>query len=294
MKWTKISLSERMTAFERAVVFRVARGYFFLMALLAVLLFIGGVVVGARGLTKEDIPPPPAAPPSPARTPLTLAAVEREFQREVAANAQAAGGIELKPQPGEATRPPAPEEDALKKAVDRLRTLFPDPPYSWQNDVETVCSVPSAFGCLQSGTRIKRYGVAGSISQALEGTTRSEAIEYLGILFDVLSVAPVDRRLALVVPTIVAEKQAREDYQRLVAKQRREAEERQSNYQLQLDLARAKHAEWRQLGMYGLGAGFSLLIVVSLFLAFLSMERHTRALERLVATVTPRAEDNPR
>jgi uncharacterized membrane protein len=35
------------------------------------------------------------------------------------------------------------------------------------------------------------------------------------------------------------------------------------------------------MGLYGVGAGFSLLIVVSLFLAFLSMERHTRALEKL-------------
>ena len=35
-------------------------------------------------------------------------------------------------------------------------------------------------------------------------------------------------------------------------------------------------------GLYGVGAGFALLIVVSLFLAFLAMERHTRALERLV------------
>jgi hypothetical protein len=276
-----------MTTFERAVVFRVARGYFFLMAIVAVLLFLGGVAFGARSLAKEDIPAPAPPPPVPARAPLTLAEVEDQLRRDAAASAQAAGGIELTPQPGESTRVPAPEEDALKKAVDRLKTLFPDPPYSWQNELETVCSVPSAFGCLQSGTRIKRYGVAGTISKALEGMNRSEAIEFLGILFEVLKLAPVDRRLALVLPTISAEKQARDDYARLVAKHRHDTEEQQTKYQLEVDLDRAKHAEWRQLGMYGLGAGFSLLIVVSLFLAFLSMERHTRVLESLVSKLGP-------
>jgi hypothetical protein len=257
------------------------------MAIVAVLLFLGGVAFGARSLAKEDIPAPAPPPPVPARAPLTLAEVEDQLRRDAAASAQAAGGIELTPQPGESTRVPAPEEDALKKAVDRLKTLFPDPPYSWQNELETVCSVPSAFGCLQSGTRIKRYGVAGTISKALEGMNRSEAIEFLGILFEVLKLAPVDRRLALVLPTISAEKQARDDYARLVAKHRHDTEEQQTKYQLEVDLDRAKHAEWRQLGMYGLGAGFSLLIVVSLFLAFLSMERHTRVLESLVSKLGP-------
>lgn len=287
MKSKGTSLSQHMTTFERAVVFRVARGYFFLMAIVAVLLFLGGVAFGARSLAKEDIPAPAPPPPVPARAPLTLAEVEDQLRRDAAASAQAAGGIELTPQPGESTRVPAPEEDALKKAVDRLKTLFPDPPYSWQNELETVCSVPSAFGCLQSGTRIKRYGVAGTISKALEGMNRSEAIEFLGILFEVLKLAPVDRRLALVLPTISAEKQARDDYARLVAKHRHDTEEQQTKYQLEVDLDRAKHAEWRQLGMYGLGAGFSLLIVVSLFLAFLSMERHTRVLESLVSKLGP-------
>lgn len=287
MKSKGTSLSQHMTTFERAVVFRVARGYFFLMAIVAVLLFLGGVAFGARSLAKEDIPAPAPPPPVPARAPLTLAEVEDQLRRDAAASAQAAGGIELTPQPGEPTRVPAPEEDALKKAVDRLKTLFPDPPYSWQNELETVCSVPSAFGCLQSGTRIKRYGVAGTISKALEGMNRSEAIEFLGILFEVLKLAPVDRRLALVLPTISAEKQARDDYARLVAKHRHDTEEQQTKYQLEVELDRAKHAEWRQLGMYGLGAGFSLLIVVSLFLAFLSMERHTRVLESLVSKLGP-------
>jgi hypothetical protein len=42
-----------------------------------------------------------------------------------------------------------------------------------------------------------------------------------------------------------------------------------------------KHETRKMLGIYGAGAGFALLIVVSLFLAFLSMERQMRILERL-------------
>ncbi len=51
--------------------------------------------------------------------------------------------------------------------------------------------------------------------------------------------------------------------------------------------ATAEHDQWRMIGIYGVGGGVSLLVVVSLFLAFLSMERHTRALDRLTSGLAP-------
>lgn len=282
---------DRMTRFERAIVFRVARGYFFAMALLAVAIFVGGAVIGTRGLASHEIPAPvhPAAPPP--RRPIDLNAIIADLEREKARAAQAASTIELKPQSGQTAHVAAAEDDDLDRAVKAVRALFPDPPYSWENEVERTCSVPTSFGCLQWGTHVRRFGVVGALSKAFEGMDREEVIDYLGVLADVLKRAPVERRLELVSPIIQAERDGRADYQARLNKHKHQLEEIDANYQTAVDLDKAKHAEWRQSGLYALAIGFGLMITVSLFLAFLSMERHTRALERLLGPGTLLATD---
>ena len=272
-----------MTQFERAVVFRVARGYFFAMAVLAVVVFVGGAVVGVRGLSGNEIPKPvqPAGPAG--RRQLDVTALIANVERQRARTAQAGSTIELKPHSGRTANTSAPEEDALDAALKALHAVFPDPPYSWENEVEQTCTTPTSFGCLQWGTRIKRYGVVGVLSKAFEGMDRAEAIDFLGVLTRTLKLAPVEKRLDLVVPIIQAEREARADFESQQSKYKRTLEEAQTKYQTEVEADHAKHTQWRQLGLYGLALGFGLLITVSLFLAFLSMERHTRALETLLA-----------
>src|SRR5262245_9096019 len=92
-------IGERMTKFERGVVFRVARGYFFLMAIVAVVVFIGGVVFGARGLSKTDVPHPTLPQAPKARAPLDLKVIQAEVDREKKRLQQAASTVEVKAQP---------------------------------------------------------------------------------------------------------------------------------------------------------------------------------------------------
>jgi len=57
---------DSITGFERKVVFRVARGYFFAMAIAAVLVFFAGGALVIRSLAKPTLQPPsPLAPPKP-------------------------------------------------------------------------------------------------------------------------------------------------------------------------------------------------------------------------------------
>lgn len=147
--------------------------------------------------------------------------------------------------------------------------------------MEKVCSAPTSFGCLQWGTRIKRQGVVSALNAALRGTPRDELVGYIRVMARVLKQAPVEKRLELAPAVIAAEREARERHAAALNEHKTEAREAEEKYAADVQENDAKYKAWRQSAIYGVGAGFTLLIVVSLFLAFLSMERHTRALEQL-------------
>jgi hypothetical protein len=294
MERKKLSGSvDRMTKFERTIVFRVARGYFFVMAIGAVLLFLGGVVLGARSLAKSEVPRPAPARAVPERTPLTYAAVLAQMQRAVARVATGST-VQVEGQAGEPKGRAQSEDPELEAASKELRGAFPDPPFSWEDEVEKTCTVPTSFGCLQYGTRIKRQGVVSTLSAALRGTPRHELVGYIRILARVLKEAPVEKRLEIAPAVISAEREAREEHEALVSKHQRQSRDAEERYTAEVQLNDAKYREWRQFAIYGVAAGFVLLIVVSLFLAFLSMERHTRALEQVAALLSASAPKTPR
>jgi hypothetical protein len=93
------------------------------------------------------------------------------------------------------------------------------------------------------------------------------------------------------VATVVAMERAQQSrgsdekrkYDAAVALERKQAAEAFDQDQLQ-------HAIWRERGMYGMAVGFGMLIVMSLFLAFLAMERHLRLLQRFVGAAEARGE----
>jgi hypothetical protein len=294
----KTSGIDRMTLFERAIVFRVARGYFLIMAVAAVLLFVGGVIVGARGLTKVSVPPAvPVAPVAP-RALLTYFEVAAEVQRVADATRNGSKSAGTITPASKDSDEPAKVDPALEAASKALRAVFPDPPYSWLDENEQYCAAPTGFGCLQTGTRVKRHGVASEISAALSGVRDDELVDYVNLLARVLRSAPVESRLQLVPATIAIERRGRKQQQKLEAEFKEKQDDATQKYETAVATATAEHDQWRMIGIYGVGGGFSLLIVVSLFLAFLSMERHTRALDRLTsglaqsASATRRASPN--
>jgi hypothetical protein len=283
---SSISGGDRMSRFERVVVFRVARGYFLFMAVIAVLTFIGGVVVGTRGFLKTAIaqPAPPTAPS--ARAPLTYAAVQEQIAREAerAKNEGATIAFEEKDQPSHGGTPSHdPLQDELDKLIKTLQAQFPDPPYAWTNQMERVCVSQTAFGCLQYDNRIKKIGVVGTIGTALKGLDKNAIVKYLAVLARVLDQVPVDRRLEMIIPIVQAEKEAQASQEKIEREHQERVDEIDRKYKEAVRENDAEHEGWKMMGIYGLATGFGLLIVVSLFLAFLSMERHTRVLEKLVA-----------
>jgi hypothetical protein len=278
---------DRITRFERSVVFRVARGYFFVLAVGAVLLCLGGVVLGIRSLAKSEVLPPAAAPAPAGRAPLTYAEVVARLQKEAA---RAGTGSAVQVEGDAAGSKQSSDDDELDAASKELRAVFPDPPYSWENEVEKTCTAPTSFGCLQWGTRVKRQGVVSALSATLRGTPRNELVGYIRVLARVLREAPVDKRLELAAGVIAAERSAREEHDALVKNHERSVQETKEKYDAEVEANDAKYQQWRQFAVYGVGAGFSLLIVVSLFLAFLSMERHTRALDQVTLLLSSSAQ----
>lgn len=276
-----------MTRFERGVVFRVARGCFFALAVFAVLMFIGGIVVGIRGLAFTPVPQPELPPAPPPRQELTLEAAKAELKNPSAAEVGLPSlDVEALPPPG--TRPD-PEDTRLAAAVSSLQGLFPDPPYKWETEIEKVCSVPTSFGCLQWGNQVKRYGASVAVGRVFYGMDRSEAADLFTVVRKLLSTTPIEQRLSLVRPIVIAEMRARAAHEAAVDKHKRRVADIESAYDLEVAVNKARHEGWKQQGLYAMGAGFSLLISVSLFLAFLSMERHTRALEGLAFGSLPQA-----
>jgi len=279
---------DAITGFERKVVFRVARGYFFAMAIAAVVVFLGGGALVIRSLAKKNIEPPaPLVPPKP-RTALSFAQVAEyvrtsEEERRNSANR----GLEE----GDATHSTSqarsrgsenPIQARFGEIEKKLRGLFSDPPYTWADEVESVCVDTTSFGCLRRESRVKRRGVVGAINVAVAGVDREERIRLLEILISVLEQTPLPKRGETIIPTIEMERTlTKTDEEALRSYEAKEAEQR-SRFQAEDEENEAKHQKWWWQGLYGLGAGFSLLIAVSLLLAFLSMERHTRALEQLV------------
>ncbi len=278
---------DRITGFERRFVFRVARGYFFAMAILAVATFVGGGVLAVQSLTRRDVPAPAALRPPTPHSAISYAQVsehirktEEERQRRSGGTLeQAANRSSSSAERVERTDPTAARLDEIGK---RLRALFPDSSYAWADEVENVCVEPTAFGCLRRENRIKRRGIVGTINSVMRGIdSDDERMRILELLIGVLEQTPVLKRGDMIIPTIQLEislsaddAAAKESYEGKVTDQR-------AQYAREVEENEAKRQRWWRWGLTGLGTGFGLLIVVSVFLALLSMERHTRALERL-------------
>lgn len=271
---------DRMTKFERVIVFRVARGYFFAMAIVAVILFVGGVVIGIRSLVKSEIAKPATPAAAPPRAPLTYDLVAAELRRTEARAKAGGAAVQVDGDSGNG-KAGSDEDPELEAASKELRAAFPDPPYSWDNELEKTCTAPTGFGCLAWGTRIKRQGVVSVLSAAFRGTPRDQLVSYIRVLARVLKEAPIEKRLEIAPLVIATERDEREKYESLISSHARDAKEAQEKYDADVALNSAKYQQWRESAVYGIAAGFALLIVVSLFLAFLSMERHTRALGEL-------------
>lgn len=294
---------DRIERFERKIVFRTARGYFLTLAVLAVLGIVGGAVLGAKGMVKVPIEPPvaptmpepPPAPPSITRERLEQWLAAREA-RKAAESARSTALFQETA--GDATpRSGTPEASArdreraeIRQLFDQLGTLFPEPQYVWKDVVETYCARPTAFGCLQTSTRVAKPGISDALAALLKPLERSRSLEVLRLWHAMLPLFHVDARVTWAGHIVEASADfdadadgVVSDYESRIAKIRDSYEEQVADHR-RAEMARdARREQERTWGLYGVAGGLVLLILVSIFLVHFAIERHLRLMREVAA-----------
>jgi len=281
----KAGMLERL---ERSLFIRIGRSFFFLTAVLAMLAVLGGLGAGGMGMVEDKVPPPPeVAPASPPET-VNYAQVQQILARKRAEEeaalrqAQAAPAASAEPAPSgpdvnQATNRPVTE---LQRQLDRLRALFPNPPYVWDDVYESYCRVPSPFGCLSTGQRQVKEGISQQVERPFRHYGPEEVVPVLQVVNEVLAAAPVGDRLDLLPIAIQLFEDSHEAYRERVRQREEQIAQAQASYQAEVSREQEKRATYRQYGMYGALGGLGLLVLVSVFLVHFSIERHLRLLRQ--------------
>jgi hypothetical protein len=281
---------DRITRFERGIVFRVARGFFLFVAVGAVLVFIAGGIIGARGAAETPIAKAPHPVRPAPRTRLDYMTILKGLEREEEEAKNAVRTVRVgHREKGDSVNATADRSDEVEKArfyrtLKEVQALFPEPTYAWLNQTERVCTTPSSYGCFRYETKITKLGVSGIIEQVLPGTY-ADAEVFLATLVNVLKDVPVAKRMEYVPHIVRFDRSEAARYERVVQDYEAAVQEIDAKYSAEVEASHAQHAAWKKTGAYGLLGGFFALVVVSLFLAFLAMERHSRALERLTTEI---------
>jgi hypothetical protein len=297
---------DRIERFERKIVFRTARGYFLTLAVLAVLGILGGAVLGAKGMVKVPIEPPvaptlpepPPAPPSVTRERLEQWLAARDARKAAEAAESARSTALFQEAAGEGTpRSGTPEASArdreraeIRKLFDQLVALFPEPQYVWTDVVETYCARPTAFGCLQSGTRVAKAGISDALAALLKPLERSRSLEILRLWHAILPLFHVDARVTWAGHIVEAVADFDADADRVVSEYEARVANIRGAYETQVAEHRraemerdARREQERTWGLYGVAGGLVLLILVSIFLVHFAIERHLRLMRELAA-----------
>lgn len=268
-----------MSRFEQGVVFRVARGFFFLMAIGSLAVFLVGGLLAASSVPEPRIDPPPLPVEPRSSPPLSYQHLR------LAKKAKADEDSTISVSADTAKTRPSDEVDRgeqVKALATKLRALFPDPPYAWENNVERYCAEPTSFGCLRQDVRVKRKGVVSVINDALKNVPDRQVVHVLEVLVAVLAEAPVEERGELVGLIVELERERLEAEELERRRFDTEVADLKSKQAKAEDEAAMARSAKRMAGLWALASGFGGLILLSMFLAFLAMERHLRVLERLL------------
>ena len=280
------SSSTRVDLFEQKIIFRTARAFFVVIALLAVLIFVGGSLLGLTSLMPKEVPAPalptPVAPPAP----LTYAQVLETLAKKAQ---------EPPPEPEEdlvvrKSKSDASAEDPIdvriRELVVELQGLLPEPRYSWNDVVARVCTYPSPYGCLAYQNRTQTKGMRSVVVAAIEQVPERDVVPALEALVKVLKEAPEEARGELILPTVQTWLRLNRDFLRAQAAQHALIEQQTLEHRQKVAEAEAARALLQTQALQGMFVGFAAVILVSLFLAFLAMERHMRRMETLLGAVT--------
>lgn len=283
--------------FERKVVFRTARGYFIVIAAIAILTFGLGAAFGMKALThiepsapEEPAEPMPIAPPAA----LTLEELRAWQQRPAPAEDEEEALPKFaQEQPDELADAKANDApDPVVTAFSKLKALFPAPDYAWESEYREECTRPSAYGCLRRERILQRKGVSSILFELIknhEDDDKQEFVLLADSLVTALTPVPVAERGALIADTVYAHRHRLADYETKVQEQILTKLEQQQAYERALEEHGAEVAEIEaerkedfSVAGYGLAMGLGLLACVGVFLAHLAIERHLRELQEIL------------
>lgn len=298
----KSSFARLVEKFEQLVVFRIARGYFFVTALVAALGVVVGVFMGAAGVVRIPVSKPDEPAPIATPEPLSLARVDAWLgaqaqdkkqagveREETSLLGDAEGGQRAKSGPDAV----AATREQLEGLVAKLKALFDDPQYSWANVYEKKCRARTSYGCLQWDKELKKQGVSEAVSTVLRGKRLEERIAFLQVLINVVGAAPMERRGELIVATTDAYNSINRKYLRQVEARDADIARLQAEYESEVQEQQASKARMRIYAAYSAGVGFALIVAVSLFLVHLAIERHMRVMKELLAVLGQASERGP-
>lgn len=174
-----------------------------------------------------------------------------------------------------------------------MRELFPDSAYAWDDVTQEFCRAPSDFGCLEKGRRISKIGLHRVLTAVLGDSSNDDAAIIWNGIQPTLAQASVEKRARLIVPSAVAYIDAAQAHQKEVERRQKIVDELTEKHGVEISERTTLKAMLIGSGLYGIGAGFSAMLLAGLFLAFLAAERHLRAIREAQPVVDSAAHRGP-
>ena len=160
----------------------------------------------------------------------------------------------------------------------KKRELFPDSSYAWDDVAQEFCRSPSDFGCLEKGRRISKIGLHRVLTAVRGDSSNDDAEIIWNGIQPTLAQASVEKRARLILPSAVAYIDAAQAHQKEVERRQKVVDELTEKHVVEVSERTTLKAMLIGGGLYGIGAGFSAMLLAGLFLAFLAAERHLRAI----------------
>jgi hypothetical protein len=250
-----------MGGFE-AFVLRLGRGAYLAAAVLGALATVGGVLAFVIGSLQRPMPVPaePVSEPSP--TALSLDKVEAVAKERP-----------------ELARP-FDSDNCFKGQLVELpisaKDLFSGSQYAWDDELETYCESPTDYGCLKQGKRLLKVGMWRQFIGALQETSPVDPPEALAMTETFLKTLPLEARLRLFRPAMFAANQAHIAMVETSAKATSDYEAAVALYERDAAEVGERKTVLMGVGANMVGGGVSAMVVASLLLAILAIERHLR------------------
>lgn len=256
-------------------VLRLGRGAYLGAALLGALATVGGGIAFLFGIAQqEDSPPPiPAARVAPA---LTRKTVEDRISRA--------------PDLGKPFSPDDAFRGRLRELPEPLAGLFPSDSYGWDDEFEAFCEAPTEYGCLKQGKRLVKVGLVRQVFSAFNDVPEGDAQEVLGAVIAFLKPLPVPDRGRLLRGAVAAAIAVRKEVEEANEKATAEYQQAKAKHAVKAQATRVARAELFMAAGYLVGSGVAGMVLASLLLALLAIERHLRKLA--TSEVGPRSGGN--